>query len=181
MRRGQRERRERGVTEAVETRRVLAAVLRSQAQIERKLDELLLRESAAAPGAEGVWVDARWVAERYGVGADWVRRHKAELGYRHLGTGKRPRLRFQREAVERAMPELIAEEPEPAKQRPPRARKRPAKAGVDLLPIGPKRRMSSASVSRQIQSGAAPLARPAPRSQEVDSMAHQDANPERRS
>jgi hypothetical protein len=81
----------------------------------------------------GAWVDARWVAEHYSVKPEWVRRHKVELGYRPIAEGQRPRLRFSREQVERAMPELVAEEKPDPKSRAPRRRRAPR--GVDLLPI----------------------------------------------
>ena len=46
---------------------------------------------------------AREVADRFGVSAEWVRDHAADLGVIRLGDGPRPRLRFDAETVAAAL------------------------------------------------------------------------------
>ncbi len=51
------------------------------------------------PAPEPVFLTAAQVAERFGLSAEWVRDHAAELGVIRIGTGTRPRLRFEAEKV----------------------------------------------------------------------------------
>lgn len=53
--------------------------------------------------ASKAYLDAREVADRYGVSLDWVYEHKTELGAIPLGVGKRPRWRFPFAACEKYM------------------------------------------------------------------------------
>jgi hypothetical protein len=86
--------------------------------------------------SEAVLVDARTLAHRLNVSRAFVYEHSAELGAIPLGTGSRPRLRFD---VERALacyasrrspgPDL----PQPEVSR--RRRRRPLGTNVELLPI----------------------------------------------
>jgi hypothetical protein len=73
------------------------------------------------------------LADRIGVERSWVYDNAAELGAIRLGTGDRPRLRFD---VERALDAWRDREPEPALEpapRPSRRRTRPREP--ELLPI----------------------------------------------
>lgn len=85
-------------------------------------------------------IDAREVARRHGVDRAWVYAHADELGALRLGTGARPRLRFDPAFVRDALTRR-----EPARQRPRRVKPRPRKPrnDVELLPIGPKRAVGS--------------------------------------
>ena len=58
------------------------------------------RPSSGLPHDERL-LSAREVADRYGVTAQWVRKHAQDLGALRPGTGPRPRLKF--------VPALIAE------------------------------------------------------------------------
>ncbi len=72
------------------------------------------REESPDPGAglgapqaprdtPGALLTAAQVAARFGVKAEWVRDHAAELGAIPLGTGPRPRLRFDAQRVADAL------------------------------------------------------------------------------
>jgi hypothetical protein len=58
--------------------------------IARRVAELLRVE----PTAEAQYVDAATIARRFGVTRAWVYQHKADLGAMPLGSGPKPRLRF---------------------------------------------------------------------------------------
>ncbi len=116
--------------------RVLLEMARRLAVIDGKLDELLARRDELAPPLpNGEWVDARALARRYGLKPEWFRHRKLELGGQAVGSGSRPRLRFNLEYVERQMPRLLAEQPEPEPSPPPRRRPRRPRGGAELLPI----------------------------------------------
>jgi hypothetical protein len=85
-------------------------------------------------------IDAREVARRHGVERAWVYAHADELGALRLGTGARPRLRFDPAIVRDALARR-----EPTRQRPRRAKPRPRKprTDVELLPIGPRQTVGS--------------------------------------
>jgi len=55
----------------------------------------LLRDEPQAPRL----LTAEQVADRFGIGAAWVREHAVELGVLRLGDGPRPRLRFNADTV----------------------------------------------------------------------------------
>lgn len=60
-------------------------------------DELGLR-----PSAED-WIDAREVARRFGLSRAWVYAHARQLGAVPIGSGPRPRLRFDPRVVADAL------------------------------------------------------------------------------
>ena len=62
--------------------------------IARRTAELLRDLDAGAPGHRAQLVDAAEIARRFGVERGWVYAHANELGAVRLGTGRRPRLRF---------------------------------------------------------------------------------------
>jgi hypothetical protein len=85
-------------------------------------------------------IDAREVARRHGIDRAWVYAHADELGALRLGTGSRPRLRFDPAIVR----DVLTNRHPPAATAPttkPRPRK--PRSDVELLPIGPKRRVKS--------------------------------------
>ncbi|MBN8870775.1 MAG: hypothetical protein J0H66_12910 [Solirubrobacterales bacterium] len=57
----------------------------------RRLSELL---QPAEPEGSSRLVSAKVIAERWGVDRRWVYEHADHLGARRLGSGPRPRLRF---------------------------------------------------------------------------------------
>lgn len=91
----------------------------------------------AAPAGE--LVDAAEVARRFGVTAEWVRDRAGELGAVRLGSGPRPRLRFDPTSVADRFPRSGREgsgggDPAPRRRSTGRGR-RVAGTGVALLPI----------------------------------------------
>lgn len=70
----------------------------------------LLDERDASPRQTRL-VDADELAEALGVERKWVYQHADELGVRRLGSGRRPRLRFDLERAQRVL--------EAKSQRPP--------------------------------------------------------------
>ena len=81
-------------------------------------------------------IDASAVAERFGVDRGWVYDHADELGAVRLGTGARPRLRFDPDVVLASLtpPDRRPEAPEVASS-PGRRRRRATAARAQLLPI----------------------------------------------
>lgn len=83
------------------------------------------------------------VARRHGVSADWVRANAAALGGVRIGTGKKPRHRFNlaitdnRIAAMHSDPE--AHPPKPAEPK-PRRRRKVEQSDVPLLPIKGQRK-----------------------------------------
>lgn len=127
--------------------------------------------TGAAPDADPRTLTARQVANLYGVSPDWVRRQRHRLGVVQLGeagAGRRPRLRFDAAAVERALTASRPEEespraadsaPAPRRRRP---RARPPATPVDLVPVD----WFTSAPSTRDRPGAAATARgTAPRSQ----------------
>src|SRR4051794_30324775 len=93
------------------------------------------------PAQEGeALIDAREVARRHGVDGAWVYAHADELGVVQLGGGSRPRLRFDPAVVREALTNERRTRPTPAR---PKPRPRKARSDIELLPIGPKRRVKS--------------------------------------
>jgi hypothetical protein len=104
----------------------------------------------APPPAAGL-IDASEVARRYGVDRAWVYDHARELGAIRLGSGRRPRLRFDPARVEEALQRTVDREPgrtATARQR-RTPRRGPTEGRVELLPIGPKRALPSPDVNRR--------------------------------
>jgi hypothetical protein len=83
----------------------------------------------------GAWIDAAEVARRHSVSRAWVYAHARELGAVRLGTGDRPRLRFDPAEVRRRLQAYV---PSPL---PPAAPLRTARgrgsrrSNTGLLPI----------------------------------------------
>ena len=110
-------------------------------RVARRVVELLREDSDPTPTA---WVDARRVAEEFGVSRDFVYAHADELGAVALGAcgdGRRPRLRFDLATVaaaltDRRMSGRSQVDEMPAKRDVPQHRRaRASGTGVELLPI----------------------------------------------
>ena len=107
-----------------------------------RIVEQLAPVLAADADAPGSLVDATTLAKLLGVSRETVYEHRDELGARRIGTGNRPRLRFD---VSRALAawdqaaQIATAEPEPATQTTSRqhSRKRPerTRAGAPLLEV----------------------------------------------
>jgi hypothetical protein len=69
----------------------------------------------AAPDTGERMLTAEQVAARYGVDRSWVYAHKAELGVVRIGSGSRPRLRFDPAVVA----QRLRPDPAPVEQRRP--------------------------------------------------------------
>jgi hypothetical protein len=95
--------------------------------IAQRVAELLRGERPAR------YLDARQVAERYGVTRQWVYAHKASLGVVALGRGPKARLRFDAARVE-AVLEDQARQPLPTRRgRAQKARTGRAPTGLPVL------------------------------------------------
>lgn len=89
--------------------------------IARRVAELL----TAGHGDDPALIDAATVARRFGCSRAYVYDHAAQLGAVRLGTGTRPRLRFNPERVAAALaterhtekPQLVTPKPRRAQQR----------------------------------------------------------------
>jgi hypothetical protein len=93
--------------------------------------ELLRDEQSQVNGL----VDARTVAEGLGTSRDFVYSHRGQLGAVQLGTGSKPRLRFDLAKARAAYAAISAPTKRPAPKRRSRARRK--HVGAPLLPIGP--------------------------------------------
>ena len=105
--------------------------------IARRVAELVL-DAQHRPPPE--LLTASQVAERFGVGRDWVYEHSVPLGALRLGDGPRARLRFNAVEVAAALISRPVGEGSPTPDRPPLRTpgRRPANAsgiGAELLPI----------------------------------------------
>lgn len=114
---------------------------------ERVADLLDARRAAArpegepTPSASGL-LSASDVSRWWGVERGWVYQHADQLGVIRLGTGRRPRLRFDPERVRRAMGDPLTDAARPS-PRAARARRKPRVGGScrstadsrELLPI----------------------------------------------
>jgi hypothetical protein len=78
-------------------------------------------------------VDAAAVAQMLGVTRGWVYEHAGELGAIRLGTGTRPRLRFDPLRVEAVLGNGLA--PGPPRRHTRRFRRSVSTGEVELLPI----------------------------------------------
>jgi len=112
--------------------------------VARRVVELLAEQSAPLPA--GGLVDAATVARALGVSRATVYEHAAALGARQLGTGARPRLRFDLQEARDLWASREAGGRSQGEDRPVNAGRRPgrraARSGrsADLLPIGQSRR-----------------------------------------
>lgn len=112
-------------------------------RVAQRVVELLREEAAGSPAN---WVDARRVAEVFGVSRDFVYAHAAELGavpMGHDGDGRRPRLRFDLAAVPAALAALTTPRPSGVARAtavsPAPRRARTNASSPDLLPIRGRR------------------------------------------
>jgi hypothetical protein len=100
------------------------------------------------PGASRRLVDAATLASEFGVDRSWVYAHRERLGVVKLGTGVRPRLRFDVDVARAAMRSAPNEFARPAQAdasangaRPRRTQRAPVAAATgDVLAIRPRRR-----------------------------------------
>lgn len=98
-----------------------------------RVAELLDRRDA---GSAPELVDASELARRLGTDREWVYAHASELGAVRLGSGSKPRLRFDPEvAIERMRQKSECGEPAPKDRSPRRRRRNTRVGGVPLLPI----------------------------------------------
>jgi hypothetical protein len=90
-------------------------------------------------------LDTAELARRFGVTAEWVRRNADRLGALRLGTGPRPRLRFDAQKVaEMLSARHDSRGSAPAKPPPSWRSQSPTASGAPLLPIrAPKERPKS--------------------------------------
>jgi hypothetical protein len=89
------------------------------------------QQVASGPGSQ--LIDAAAVALMLGVTRGWVYEHATELGAVRLGSGTRPRLRFDPLRVGLALEEGLASGPR--RRRPQRFRRSVSTSEVELLPI----------------------------------------------
>lgn len=88
---------------------------------------------AAALGTPGQLITASQVATGLGVTRDWVYEHAGELGAIRLGSGHRPRLRFDPRLVAQAIEDGFGNRWDRRRSR--RFRRSSAATEVELLPI----------------------------------------------
>jgi hypothetical protein len=106
--------------------------------VARRVVELMHREGAS-PSVRRL-VDAATLAAELGVERSWVYTHRDELGAVHLGTGPKPRLRFDVEAARTMLARSMSRESE-APQTPvtatnsARRRRQRLGSSLELLPI----------------------------------------------
>jgi hypothetical protein len=79
-------------------------------------------------------IDAAEVARRHGVTRAWVYEHADRLGAIRLGTGSRPRLRFNPDRVTAALTQH-GKTATPQRRRAGRRRRNTTNGGAPLLPI----------------------------------------------
>jgi hypothetical protein len=109
-------------------------------QIAQRVAELLREDTEERHRDRGGGlIDATQLAQRLGVSREWVYEHANELGAVTLGSGTRPRLRFDLEVAVRVVEGRrrgTPPGPPPAQPRPTRRRRRqPASSDVPLLPV----------------------------------------------
>lgn len=109
----------------------------------------LASRALGAYGVPGQLVSAGEVAMRLGVSRGWVYAHAGELGALRLGSGQRPRLRFDPLLVDEALRSDMGSEGRQRRRR-PAIRPRVSRADVELLPIGPAARVSFSRGSSRI-------------------------------
>lgn len=99
--------------------------------------------SAAQPHSDsGYWATAEDVARRIDMSAAWVRANADALGAARVGSGRKPRLRFNVEVVDERMAAMRRPPPRAKPQsQPPRSsqRRRRPEAGGLLLPVKGRR------------------------------------------
>jgi hypothetical protein len=133
--------------------------------IARRVAELLAprREEAGTRGSRRL-LSAAEVSEWWGVERSWVYGHAEELGAIRLGTGRRPRLRFDpdlvAERLEASVPQVRSRDR--GRRRGARRSRRIPAAPVDLLPLksDPELRFSTAKRGRPGGAATPPAAAP---------------------
>lgn len=107
--------------------------------IAQRSAELVLAAITADPARAqpSALIDASAVAKRFGVDRGWVYDHADELGAVRLGTGARPRLRFDPDVELAALASRDRRPPERPEiaSSPGRRRRRTTAASAQLLPI----------------------------------------------
>lgn len=97
----------------------------------------ILREEHRPPAAR--LVDAATLAAELGVTRSWVYEHRERLGVVRLGTGAKPRLRFDVHTAREALARSASREPHAPKVSVPASsparRRRRIGGEIDLLPI----------------------------------------------
>lgn len=73
----------------------------TDAVVARIIDVIRIEGLIARAGVGLRWLDAQEVAARLGVSREWVYEHADELGARRIGSGRRPRLRFPAQSLDR--------------------------------------------------------------------------------
>lgn len=101
---------------------------RSVEAVANRVADLIRSESDSPVG--GGLVDAATLAAELGVKRSWVYAHRAELGATQLGTGSKPRLRFDLEAARKALADDAGG----------RAQGSDAHRGAESAPAGGRRR-----------------------------------------
>ena len=106
--------------------------------IARRVVELLRDEASTPPDSNASQLlDARGVAQHFGLSREWVYDHAAELGAIRAGSGPRPRLRFEYERVAAGIAAMRGPAPAPceAPAAPATRRHRRSAPAAELLPI----------------------------------------------
>ncbi len=124
-------------------------------RVAQRVLELLAPRLGGPPSAERLLTAAE-VSARWGVERSWIYGHAAELGAIRLGSGRRPRLRFRPEAIDRHLDTLTAAPGPPTP--PPRPKRRIARPipadPVELLPIRGQAELTSPTTTTDRPGGA---------------------------
>ncbi len=99
-----------------------------------ELLEPILEELAAGRTADAL-VDAATVGRELGVSRQFVYDHAEELGGLRLGSGRRPRLRFELATARRAWHRIADDRARVQEPLTPRASRGARPAGFELLPV----------------------------------------------
>jgi hypothetical protein len=99
----------------------------------------LIHDEGGSPTARRL-VDAATLAAELGVDRSWVYAHRSGLGAIRLGTGSKPRLRFDPEVARKVLARPAGKESQAPKTRAPtrsseRRRRRRTRRDPELLPI----------------------------------------------
>jgi hypothetical protein len=133
--------------------------------IARRVEELLARRfSQTGRTAPRRLLTAAEISEWWGVERSWVYDHAEELGAIRLGTGRRPRLRFDPDLVAQRLDARATKRrpPTPGRRRNARRSPRTPADPVDLLPLKgePELRSSTAKKGRPGGAQTPPAAAP---------------------
>jgi hypothetical protein len=124
--------------------------------IARRVGDLLAQRLNYGPAAPRRLLTAAEVSEWWGVERSWVYGHADELGAIRLGTGRRPRLRFDPELVAGRLAARATKRRRPARGRWRNARRSPRTPAdpVDLLPLKGEPELRSSTAKRGRPGGA---------------------------